>query len=67
MYNPVVLEQRKYDEEFDRHTDIDRFKINCRNISNPINSSAIDPGSTLITPNGVCIVINLPQIIMELI
>ena len=46
MYNPVVLEQRKYDEEFDRHTDIDRFKINCRNIRAD-KLSAIDPGSTL--------------------
>ena len=46
MYNPVVLEQRKYDEEFDRHTNIDRFKINCRNIRAD-KLSAIDPGSTL--------------------
>ena len=46
MYNPVVLEQRKYDEEFDRHTNIDRFKINCRNIRAD-KLSAINPGSTL--------------------
>jgi len=42
MYNPVVLEQRKCDEEFDRHTDIDRFKYNCTN-----RRISGDPGSTL--------------------
>ena len=42
MYNPVVLEQRKYDEEFDRHTDINRFKLDCTN-----RRTSGDPGSTL--------------------
>ena len=46
MYNPVVLEQRKYDEEFDRHTNIDRFKINCRNLR-PDRLFGSNPGSTL--------------------
>tara|TARA_A100001035_G_scaffold276403_1_gene271317 strand:- start:4602 stop:6452 length:1851 start_codon:yes stop_codon:yes gene_type:complete len=46
MYNPVVLEQRKYDEEFDRHTNIDRFKINCRNMR-PDRLFGTNPGSTL--------------------
>jgi len=32
MYNPVVLEQRKYDYEFDKHIDIDRFKYDCTNL-----------------------------------
>lgn len=31
MHNPLVLEQRKIDEEFDRHADIDRFKIDVAN------------------------------------
>ena len=26
MHNPVVLEQRKFDEEFDRHATTDRFE-----------------------------------------
>jgi len=42
MYNPVVLEQRKYDEKFDRHTDINRFKLDCTN-----RRTSGDPGSTL--------------------
>ena len=42
MYNPVVLEQRKYDEKFDRHTDINRYKLNCRNLR-----GGHLPGSTL--------------------
>ena len=46
MYNPVVLEQRKYDEEFDKIADINRFKIDCRNIR-ANKATAIDPGSTL--------------------
>lgn len=44
MYNNIVLEQRKYDEEFDRHTDINRFNYNCRNLR---TASSSDPGSTL--------------------
>ena len=32
MHNPVVLEQRKFDEEFDRHTTTDRFKQNIINL-----------------------------------
>ena len=28
MHNPVVLEQRKYDEEFDRHSLTNRYKQN---------------------------------------
>jgi len=32
MHNPLVLEQRKIDEEFDRHTSVDRFKTNISNI-----------------------------------
>ena len=42
MYNPVVLEQRKYDEEFDKHIDINRFKLDCTN-----RRTSGDPGSTL--------------------
>ena len=42
MYNPVVLEQRKYDEQFDGHTDINRFKYNCTN-----RRTTGNPGSTL--------------------
>jgi len=42
MYNPVTLEQRKYDSEFDKHTDINRFKIDCTN-----RRTSGDPGSTL--------------------
>ena len=42
MYNPIVLEQRKYDEKFDRHVDIDRFKLDCTN-----RRTSGDPGSTL--------------------
>ncbi len=42
MYNPVTLEQRKYDAEFDKHTDINRFKIDCTN-----RRTSGDPGSTL--------------------
>ena len=32
MHNPLALEQRKLDEEFDRHISIDRFKTNVANI-----------------------------------
>ena len=46
MYNYVVLLQRKYDEEFDKIADINRFKIDCRNIR-ANKATAIDPGSTL--------------------
>ena len=42
MYNPVVLEQRKYDIEFDKHIDINRFKIDCKN-----RRTSGNPGSTL--------------------
>lgn len=38
LYNQEVLEQRKYDEEFDRHVDIDRFKqrvVNRRTSGSP--------------------------------
>ena len=42
MYNPVVLEQRKYDEKIDKHTDINRYKLNCRNLR-----TGDIPGSTL--------------------
>jgi len=42
MYNPVVLEQRKYDEEFDKHIDVNRFKIDCTN-----RRTSGNPGSTL--------------------
>lgn len=42
MHNPIVLEQRKHDEEFDRLIDTNRFK---ENISNLRTNS--DPGSTL--------------------
>ena len=31
MHNPIVLEQRKYDEEFDRLIDTNRFKQNITN------------------------------------
>ena len=27
LYNPIVLEQRKYDEEFDKHCFADRLEI----------------------------------------
>lgn len=43
MHNPLVLEQRKIDEEFDRHTDTNRFKKNitfirqAQSISNTTN------------------------------
>ena len=42
MHNPIVLQQRKYDEEFDKLTDTNRFK---ENISNLRTNS--DPGGTL--------------------
>ncbi len=42
MHNSIVLEQRKYDEEFDRLIDTNRFK---QNISNLRTNS--DPGGTL--------------------
>jgi len=38
MHNPTVLEQRKYDEEFDKHIDTDRFRqavTNRRTSGNP--------------------------------
>jgi subtilisin family serine protease len=38
MHNPTLLEQRKYDEEFDKHTDTDRFRqaiTNRRTSGNP--------------------------------
>ena len=42
MHNPIVLEQRKYDEEFDRLINTNRFKQNITNLRT--NS---DPGGTL--------------------
>ncbi len=42
-YNPTCLEQRKHDEEFDRHVDISRFKTN--NITHL--RAGGNPGSTL--------------------
>ena len=42
MHNPVVLEQRKYDIKFDKHTDINRFKLGCTN-----RRTSSNPGSTL--------------------
>ena len=42
MHNPIVLEQRKYDEEFDRLINTNRFKQNVTNLRT--NS---DPGGTL--------------------
>ena len=32
MHNPVVLEQRKFDEEFDRHATTDRFRQDVLNL-----------------------------------
>lgn len=43
MYNEVSLEQRKYDEQFDRHADISRFKTN--DVAHL--RAAGSPGSTL--------------------
>ena len=43
LFNPVVLEQRKYDEEFDRHSEGFRFRKDCRNLRYNISSH---PGST---------------------
>lgn len=40
MHNPLVLEQRKYDEKFDSHTLVNRFKediVNLRTNQNPGN------------------------------
>jgi len=42
MHNPTLLEQRKYDEEFDKHTDTDRFRQAVTN-----RRTSGDPGSTL--------------------
>jgi subtilisin family serine protease len=40
LYNPEPLEQRKYDEEFDRHIDTNRFKQNILNIRTTGNPGA---------------------------
>jgi subtilisin family serine protease len=42
MHNPIILEQRKLDEEFDRHTEVNRFKINVTNLR-----GGISPGVAL--------------------
>ena len=42
MHNPTLLEQRKYDEEFDKHTDTDRFRQAVTN-----RRTSGNPGSTL--------------------
>ena len=45
LYNEYELEQRKYDEEFDKHTDTDRFKYevtNTRYSYNANNGSPLD-------------------------
>ena len=45
LYNEYELEQRKYDEEFDKHTDTDRFKYevtNTRYSYNANNGSTLD-------------------------
>ena len=46
LYNPIVLEQRKYDEEFDKHNFIDRYKDSTIRNLRP-NSSVSDSSSTL--------------------
>jgi len=47
MYNPVVLEQRKYDEEFDKIADIPRFRSGLVRSIRANKDTAIDPGSIL--------------------
>ena len=47
MYNPVVLEQRKHDEEFDRIADIPRFRSGLVRSIRANKDTAIDPGSIL--------------------
>lgn len=44
MHNPSVLEQRKYDEEFDKHAFTNRFKENARGIRSTLTnpSSRVD-------------------------
>ena len=44
LYNEYELEQRKYDEEFDKHTDTDRFKYDVTNTRYSFNANN---GSTL--------------------
>ncbi len=44
LYNEYQLEQRKYDEEFDKHTDTDRFKYDVENRRYSYNAN---PGSVL--------------------
>ena len=46
LYNPIVLEQRKYDEEFDKHNFIDRYKDSTIRNLRP-NSPVSDSSSTL--------------------
>ena len=46
LYNPIVLEQRKYDEEFDKHNFIDRYKDSTIRNLRP-NSPTSDGSSTL--------------------
>ena len=46
LYNPIVLEQRKYDEEFDKHNFIDRYKDSTIRNLRP-NSPISDNSSTL--------------------
>ena len=46
LYNPIVLEQRKYDEEFDKHNFIDRYKDSTIRNLRP-NSPVSDNSSTL--------------------
>tara|TARA_B100000282_G_scaffold91332_1_gene64091 strand:- start:779 stop:2584 length:1806 start_codon:yes stop_codon:yes gene_type:complete len=45
LYNPIVLEQRKYDEKFDNHLFIDRFRSSVKNLRP--NSSSTVPSATL--------------------
>ena len=61
MYNNIVLEQRKYDEEFDKHTDINRFNYDCRNLRTASSSIL---AQHLILLSGVFTDINLVQIIL---
>ncbi len=44
LYNEYELEQRKYDEEFDKHTDTDRFKYDVENRRYSYNAN---PGQVL--------------------
>ena len=46
LYNPIVLEQRKYDEEFDKHIFTDRFRDSTIRNLRP-NSAATDSTSEL--------------------